>query len=397
MVPGDQSTTKETKSPKAVKVTLVKLRYRHVRKAATKDPRIPHFQPLLSLEPPKVPFEAVDLFLRFWEDLRSRATLHPKNDYYSDLVDFTDLFNQWKATANFAVATTRDIETEIRQCNDSNEHILQRTLMMSVIDHRQLKNMFVVNCEGQWRLPKEAMLYSIQEDEVTLPRPDLAIFFRYESFFSEGDDISIPSELNRSLCPDGAAHRCFPFFFMEVKRAKAELEAAFIANLHSASQALFNIYSWMARAGQEETFFQKVRVFTMVLNAQDLGVRIHRATPRPDGHLDYEFQEFFPTKPAENEIYPSARYSRDEACHLVKNILVGYGAEQLHAILREAIEAVSRLEIDLVQKKRKAANSRRSPSLKRLRTVQSSPGGAAAQPSIDPSTTSFGMSGLGPL
>ena len=46
-----------------------------------------------------------------------------------------------------------------------------------------------------------------------------------------------------------------------------------MANLHSASQALFNIYIWMLQARHEEIFFDRVRIFSIVLNAHEITMK----------------------------------------------------------------------------------------------------------------------------
>jgi hypothetical protein len=61
-------------------------------------------------------------------------------------------------------------------------------------------------------------------------------------------------------------------------------------NLHSASQALLNIYRWTKSADKEEEFFDKVRVFSFALNAQELSVRVHRATHHETTTLQYHLQ-----------------------------------------------------------------------------------------------------------
>ena len=54
----------------------------------------------------------------------------------------------------------------------------------------------------------------------------------------------------------------FPFLFLEVVNAKTDIEEAYLSNLHSASQALYNMYNLM----EEEPLFE-IWVFSIVLNA----------------------------------------------------------------------------------------------------------------------------------
>ncbi|KAF2235503.1 hypothetical protein EV356DRAFT_500411 [Viridothelium virens] len=133
-------------------------------------------------------------------------------------------------------------------------------------------------------------------------------------------------DLEKCISPDGG-DRCFPFLFMEVKKEAADLQAAYLPNLNNASQALHNMYLWMARAGQFDDFFNRIRVFSLVFNAQDLSVRVHRAARLPVDGIGFRFAEY----------RPLARYDRDQACVLVSSILKNYAAEELHRILKRRI------------------------------------------------------------
>jgi hypothetical protein len=93
----------------------------------------------------------------------------------------------------------------------------------------------------------------------------------------------------------------------------------------------------MLRAGHEEVFFNRVRVFSIVLNAQEISVRVHRAKTVPTSKtLSYHF----------DEVVSFIRYSRDQACLLFKNVLIEYGKTELHDILKCTFEEVSLQEVE---------------------------------------------------
>ena len=127
-----------------------------------------------------------------------------------------------------------------------------------------------------------------------MSKPDLAMFFVLDSFVGENIEDPIPTELEKCISPHGG-DRCFPFLFMELKKAGADLQDAYLANLHSASQALYNIYSWMVRVDRENEFLNDFRVFSLVFNAQDLSFRVHRAAKK-DGAIYFHFAELYPYK-----------------------------------------------------------------------------------------------------
>src|SRR6202012_162893 len=79
---------------------------------------------------------------------------------------------------------------------------------------------------------------------------------------------------------------------MEAKREDNSLRTASEKNLYSTSQALFNIFQWMRLVPElHQRFFKDVRTFGIVLNNEDIVLRIHRAEKDRDGQLRYEFTE----------------------------------------------------------------------------------------------------------
>lgn len=77
--------------------------------------------------------------------------------------------------------------------------------------------------------------------------------------------------------------RCFPFLFVELETATSDLDFACLKNLHQSSQALYNIYLWMADAEMEATFFKYIRVYSSAVSATELRIRSHRSSQDPDG------------------------------------------------------------------------------------------------------------------
>ncbi|RYC63272.1 hypothetical protein CHU98_g2926 [Xylaria longipes] len=77
--------------------------------------------------------------------------------------------------------TNQKFENDLEHCKaPANEAVFQRTVMMSIIDRSHLKSAFDFNCEGQWSLQGSNPLPSDGDDAITGPKPDLAIFFRFD-------------------------------------------------------------------------------------------------------------------------------------------------------------------------------------------------------------------------
>lgn len=130
---------------------------------------------------------------------------------------------------------------------------------------------------------------------------------------------------------------------------------------YTASQALYNIYLWMVRAGQVEAFFNKVRVFSFVFgDAQDLNVRVHCASQLSDGNIVFRF----------GELSPDGGYSKEQACLAVKTILTDYAAKELHPVLKAAFTEIVKQEDERVASKRKSNPQHNVGPSKRVRKGQ---------------------------
>ncbi|KAL9068584.1 MAG: hypothetical protein Q9157_006467 [Trypethelium eluteriae] len=365
----ETSTVKNIKRVKAAtarKVSDSKLRIRKIEEEGNPDPRIKHLRSLLKTVLPepseKVIAEGEALARNFLEETgrcRDRR-------YYALLNNFSYNIDAHRADAGLSTVNTQYFDADLARCQTKIEAVLQRTIMMNVFDRHWLGEHFDWNTEGQWRQPKETLIRPTKEgDEMTLPKPDLMISFTLKSF-SSGRDQShpIPDDLEPCIFPDRDT-RCFPFLFFEVKKAAADLVAAQRANLNNASQALHNIWQWMKRADQLPEFYEKVRVFTFVFNAQELSVRVHRAEiDKDDDGEDALFFVFDTVEEVEKH-----SYTRDKACFLVSSIMKDYADAELLPILQTTFMEVMRQEKAKNPSKRKDNPSDRG-SPKRTRTSE---------------------------
>lgn len=352
----DNESTIKIPLVKTSKLTDTKLKYRRVQRVKAEDERLPYLRSFLRTSFPERSMRDIPDLGAIAQEFIGNIEARESESCYTFVDEFSLKFDEGKARMNYPIINSAYFDDQLKKCLSKNEAVLQRTVMMSVFHHYWLRSVFDWNAEGQWALPKDVRLPSREDDDITLPKPDLEISFTLRSFTGEEDDSDpIPPDLEKCISPDGG-DRCFPFLFMEVKKAAADLQEAQLANLHTASQALYNIYLWMARTGKERSFFDHVRVFSFVFNAQDLSVRIHRASRLSDGNLSFRFDDFLAV----------SRYTRDTVCLLVDTILNDYAAGELHGILQEAFREVVVQEVERVLSKRKASAAR-STSSKRMR------------------------------
>jgi hypothetical protein len=90
----------------------------------------------------------------------------------------------------------------------------------------------------------------------------------------------------------------------------------------------------------------------VVFNAQDLGVRVHRAFKLPDDFLSFQF----------DELRPLGRYTKDQACVIIHSILSDYAAKELHPVLKRAFFDIVQHRLDEISSKRSAPQARNASS-----------------------------------
>ncbi|KAI1361334.1 hypothetical protein F5Y08DRAFT_342801 [Xylaria arbuscula] len=279
-----------------------------------------------------------DIEFEHMQSLRDKVALffvksrNPKGAtaIYDIVEELSDAINQWKTTVHMPTITNREFEIDLKRCRyPYNAAVFQRTVMMSILNRHQIGDNFDFNCEGEW---------SLQSNYYTLP----------------------------SRKTSGQAKNGFD-----------DLTPALMANLHSSSQALLNIYVWMSTVGHQDTFFSDVRLFSIATNAQKFVLRVHRARASEDGEgLEYCY----------DDICKGIEYKRDNICHLIGNILTKYAEKTLLDILKSSVSIVQGKERQMQALKRKREVAGDMFSNKRATIAPSDQIG-------DPSA-SFGMSGV---
>jgi hypothetical protein len=330
-----RSSVTSTTSMRERPLSWNKLRIRRISKTAAREKRSEGFKRMFTMKPLRLPFRDTTELRLIAQQFLDKSHEGPNQDYCSAVEEFLNEFNRWKSAHHLPSITKKDFDSDQKLCENSNEAVIRRTLMVSIIDRGQLHSLFVYNCEGLWELNSEHVLpVTGRIEEVELPKPDLAMFFKSAAFTRSKGWKPCSKEINQCMRPDGGDDRCFPFLFMEVDQAAHGLYLAHRANLYSASQALYNIFICMSNAQKEAAFFDKVRVFSIVLNAQDMSLRVHRAVLEEDDCLSFHF----------DDIVSLVKYERDQACQLVSKVVIEYAQKELHGILLETYQNVSRQE-----------------------------------------------------
>lgn len=101
--------------------------------------------------------------------------------------------------------------------------------------------------------------------------------------------------------------------------------------------------------GLHKACWGKVRVFSMDLSVQEIKLRVHRAALDHDNSLCFQF----------DDVISLTNYTRDQACNLVKSVLLDYAKNELHDILKDAFQKVSQKERLLAQQEAKHPRDKR--------------------------------------
>ncbi|KAL9082377.1 MAG: hypothetical protein Q9165_008907 [Trypethelium subeluteriae] len=350
--------TVKGKRGKSVKVSPPKLRYRRVSlnpKPENVDPRLTELRQVLKTQLPERTIADVPAIPELLKNFLARADANKTESCYTFVDDLSFELDKQKSSNQLPTVNAQYFKANLLRCLTMNEAVLQRTIMMTISNQHWLDQKFDWNAESQWSQKKDSRIPSRLDDEISQPKPDLAISFTRQTFTGFDFSDPIPPALEECISPEGH-DRCFPFLLMEVKKAASDLQEAYLSNLNNASQALYNMYQWMAQANEIKKFEDKIRVFTLVFNAEDMLVRVHRCKQEADGNLYFYFEE----------LKSLVRYSRDEAWVLINSILEDYAAKELHPTLEIAYKAVVKQTDQTTKAKRKAEATQRQ-SAKRTR------------------------------
>lgn len=270
---------------------------------------------------------------------------------------------------------------DLKKCTDeSSEKILQRTIMMAMIDRCRLvygsnhltassdnstnKPLLDFAVESTWNCPPmPTKAVKKFEKLLTRPMPDLAIAFRRDSLFSSKQSWEVfPSATQKIMFYEGIGledtYRAFHFLTIEAKKAYTGVDdqVAIYQSLNNASQALHNMYEFFREAdmgideqGDEiekgdkykRIFFDEVRFFSVVATARAMKIRIHRAcsqepsmVPIVEGYpLEFKFEDY-------TTIDGGGEFARQKVVEELAKILLGYGVKQLGVRLQEAVKEV---------------------------------------------------------
>ena len=175
-----------------------------------------------------------------------------------------------------------NFQSNLQHCRQpyANGAMSRYTILMEILEVDLLPSMFVFSCRQRWKsrgalppvIPDEG--FKPSSPMPSGPRPDTAVFFNTWTIMSQG--MPFPSDLDRYLWPLGWGNRCLPFLTIECQKNSKTLDWARIKNFHATNQALYNIHILMKEAGKLDAFFNKIRVFSIAMNAETFEVRVHR-------------------------------------------------------------------------------------------------------------------------
>ena len=322
---------------------LNKLERRGVSGDSYQDPKIQEYKKLVESLPVLKPTDLTRL-KALLDRLASRSkNIKMPNEMTTRFFDemLNDL-SDWCMSARLPSISRRNFMSDVELCSRGNEHILHRTLMMTILDRYHLNKWLEIACEAVWSSEPLPLMKPAEPDEqldslrLTNPKPDLAVFFTRKAFHDPRKRVQfkVPASLDKHIHPDRKIFRCFPFFFLEAKAKEISLQEAEHKNLYTTSQALFNIYQWMKEANMKNEFFRNVRVFSLVMNSMCVRIRVHHAysAEKEKGiELEYSFDEVCDERIDDR---------KDYFCAIVRNILHEYGIKILYPILKKTYNTI---------------------------------------------------------
>lgn len=118
---------------------------------ATHDPLCDCFKELLSVHDKVfIQFKSTeDLQEEFQHFVNGSESSDSSSNAYDALETLQDRFNQWKQTHNLVTLTNADFEHDRTHSLDINESVIQRTVLMSILDRWRMNRRFAFKCESE--------------------------------------------------------------------------------------------------------------------------------------------------------------------------------------------------------------------------------------------------------
>lgn len=244
----------------------------------------------------------------------------------------------------------------------SSEAFFQRTLMMSLVGRHYLiyksddarKRCLDFSVEEPWTCPPmPTRAFILGKSFLTAPKPDLAVCFRRDAVISDKLWVRMPKSMQSLACYEKESRRLgkiFHFFTIEAKKGLSTDIVAQRQSLNNASQSLHNMFEFFREADQENTFYEKVRFFSVVATSDGLLIRIHRAEKESDPDLWIMSQKDPSITP--RDYYPlrfrykifaeidKREFERRKVLDIFERILIGYGVKQLLPLLKNAADSI---------------------------------------------------------
>ena len=172
--------TVEGRKGKSVKVSPSKLSYRRVSQDPIPekiDPRLTELHQVLKTQLPERTISDVPGIPELLRTFLARANNNKTESCYPFIDDLSFELDREKSSNRFPLINAQYFKTNLERCLAMNEAVLQRTIMMTIFNQHWLGQKFDWNTEGQWSQPKDSRIPSRLDDEISLPKPDLAMYF----------------------------------------------------------------------------------------------------------------------------------------------------------------------------------------------------------------------------
>ncbi len=138
-----ESTAKQ-KGTKSVKVTDNKLRLRRVKRddINDNDEKLPHLQSILKTQLPKRLLKDTEDFQRTLKDFLQLTVDHPNENCYPFIDDFSFNVDEGKSKIDYPIVNNGYFQADLRRCLARNEAVLQRTIMINIVNQYWLGSIF---------------------------------------------------------------------------------------------------------------------------------------------------------------------------------------------------------------------------------------------------------------
>ncbi len=130
----DNASTATKKESRAIKISVNKLRFRRIYQEASANKKLKYLTFIIKIALSELSNTAIEDLQAAAQNFLDKTRNHPEDNCYSFIDIFSFKFDEVKSKINYSFINERYFNSDLKRCLAGNEAVLQRTIMIHIIN-----------------------------------------------------------------------------------------------------------------------------------------------------------------------------------------------------------------------------------------------------------------------